>query len=92
MEKGTGKFRQVEETVLVCDHCGIPLGVDFLIVMDDTWTDGYDTYGGRIEVCSLECLKGVLSSRPDMPDDESVMVTMPAKEFMGFLNQLKSQL
>lgn len=56
MKKGTGIFVKVEKTINVCDFCKKELDVDNTIEFDFRWDDGYDHYGDKIEVCSVECL------------------------------------
>lgn len=62
MKKRTGKFIKQEIMITICDYCGKELGPDY-ISYDYNWSDGYDTFGNVAEVCSLECLRKLVSNK-----------------------------
>ena len=91
MRKGTGIFKNVEETKLVCDRCGADINILEWIRYSNKWTDGYDNYGDSFDYCSLDCLLGDINTdRSCMlpPESEDVMLNIPTKGFIILLNKL----
>ena len=87
MKKETGKFKQVPETVHVCDFCDGELPIK--ITYDYKWSDGYDYYGDEVEFCSLECF-GYWLSDPDkeehiFPQDEVISIYANSGEMKRLL-------
>lgn len=85
MKKGTGVFKKIEETILVCDECGVELTFkEGFINFDFRWSDGYDNYGDDLDFCSLACMirhikKDVEFPEQYFPGGEDVKLSMPSK-------------
>ena len=90
MKKGTGVFKKVEETKIVCDECGQDINTLEYIVYNGEWSDGYDQYGDRYDFCSLECL--IQSNNNGNlyipPENEDVRLEIPSKFLSVILSQL----
>lgn len=88
MRKGTGVFKKIEETKIVCDECGNDVDMDYYIHVDGHWSDGYDTYGDYYDFCSLNCTVKHLQIEHLPPENEDMSFDIPVK----FLNIILSKL
>lgn len=90
MRKGTGIFKKIEETILVCDECGQTIELENQIYYDAQWTDGYDRYGDTYDFCSIKCMLNH-SDRHELmfpPDNEDVDLSIPSKFMKIIIDRL----
>ena len=85
MKKGTGVFKNIEETIDVCDWCRKELAEDNHIVWDATDYKYEEEYGYSFEVCSFECLFSYLGDLYyQFPANESLNLFIPKKMVSAF--------
>ncbi len=93
MKQKTGIKRYIEETIDVCDVCKTLLSESNWITYDYTWSDGYDSFGNEINVCSLRCLNKELDTYKNeypnfcFPGEQSVKLYAPSdvmKKLLGY--------
>ena len=94
MKKGTGKFYKPSEiTIDVCDNCEKEISLSSCVTYNYEWSDGYDSYGDKINTCSLMCLYSFIQKEYDedslyllFPDGETVSLHLPSDAMKNLLN------
>lgn len=91
MRKGTGEFRKVEVTKVVCDECRDEIDILNQITYDSHWSDGYDVFGEDYDFCSVQCMLNHSEKYRMMfpPDNEDVKLEIPAKFMKIIMEKLK---